>query len=402
MHTVDVAVRLTEKLSKDIKTSLLVERWVWSRLCGFPQICEPGGKQSVDYRRIYKRAGELFDLDTSVVRRAAERLGVYSGRENYYDTDLYLKPYKRGWRVKDSGWASVRNPAWRDNRNFDKGIYRWGRGVREADRAEAREKIRENILKYNRSGSFYGDGTDSFDLTCNREEFLIKRPEVYLRGVSETSVAGQVRRKLIETLVPIMKIDDRDPNGRDLFYPQEIDDIYYEMNEHRLQTGSSLILREKFYQACRLFLITSWMDYKHKEPYKKTHGLRVFLDVVDQAKIKILVRLPERLSQEFEVFDVWREFRCDDLGEKLIYDSALAELVYEGFLRTKAREYGVNSKGYKTWLDNYALAEGSGHIDVRRLYFHTLNPYGKQLFKEQRPKHYAEYIGQKDVWEKWA
>lgn len=413
MRTLNITERMTERLSKGIKTSTLLKRWVWSRLCGFPNICEPGTRRSVDYRRLYKRSKEFYGIETYSVKRAAEILGVYAGQridngvDDYYHLNLHLKPYIPGWRVKPDAWASVRNPVWRDNPSFGKGIYKLTNAVRAGDRFWAEDEIKENVIAYNQqfydaSPDMYARENERYKMTLNPYEFLIQRPEIYLRGFSDTSWLHYVRGYLVRELVPRIKCDDDDVSRQDLFYPQEIEDVYNDMNRERVERGLNMILRQHYYRACCLFLISSWKDYKENEVYKKTHGLRPFLDVIDQAKIRVLEAMEKGMWRPvFEVQEVWEAFRCgNNVGEKIIYDSALAELVYEGFLRTKSTEYGVNDKGYKNWLECYAAANGTRDVKLSRLYLHTLNSCNRR-FTEYRPVHYAEYRGQ-DVWDKWA
>ncbi len=89
--------------------------------------------------------------------------------------------------------------------------------------------------------------------------------------------------------------------------------------------------RKKFQTACYSYRITA---DKTNRGYRRTHGMTPFLDVVDQIKLSILRRLRAKtLRRTFDMKALWEDYGIDDVKERMLYDAAVAELVYEGFLR---------------------------------------------------------------------
>ena len=104
--------------------------------------------------------------------------------------------------------------------------------------------------------------------------------------------------------------------------------------------------RKKFQTACYSYRITA---DKTNRGYRRTHGMTPFLDVVDRIKLSILRRLRAKtLRRPFDMKALWEDYGIDDVKERMLYDAAVAELVYEGFLR----------------VASHVIVEGSGELKL--------------------------------------
>ena len=121
-----------------------------------------------------------------------------------------------------------------------------------------------------------------------------------------------------------------------------------------------------------------------------------FLDVVDRIKLSILRRLRAKtLRRTFDMKALWEDYGIDDVKERMLYDAAVAELVYEGFLRVASCIVVEGERGIEIAVFD---DEPTGReIDLRLLYLHTLSS-SKRKFQQQRPLYYGKYIGYR-IWD---
>ena len=335
------------KFSSNLTMTQILKRWVWSQMCGFPLLSSPGDKRSLDLRRLYRRAYEHFGLDAYSVRRAATSIGVYrTGDEGYKNDPTLMKPYMKGWRVSQWNWASVRNPAWKKNLQYwGRGFCDWRLGVPQEVLCKYRkrvqkEKVRDEFVSET-SKNLYSYVMEN----PNAPEFHYPRPKLFVGGYTEKSSLYVMREVLIECLLPQVSAFG---NSADELQP----------------LGLSLS-RERFRVATYKYGITS------KNGYKKVDSWRPFLDVVDQVKLKVLDLIDNgELPQIFFMKDVWLLVEADKCEERMLYDCAVAELFYEGFLRVGSdlRDFrGRNSK-----VDFYQEEPTSRSVSREKLYLHTL------------------------------
>lgn len=371
--------------SRKVSQLQIIRRWVWSRLCGFSEIHCPGTNQSLDVRQLYKRGQTFYGFKSTIIRGAAEAIGVYPDfKVPYKETPYYLKPYVQGWRQTDKSWAAIRNPCWIQNHLY------WGLGPFDWKQATRNPREKKWIeFQTKRNLNEWGKGHGVSDELY--KEFHYPRPELFKDGYKSGSIEYYIRRFFIENLVPRLKIDEMDEQGEDLFPWYQFEDVFTELNVSRERDGLPLIDREQFRVACYCFGFTT-ERCEVNEPAWRTHGLRPFLDVVDLVKIHIIESLKTLSNQRlFTVDEIWDAFEIKewDFKERMLYDAALAELVYEGFLRSE-KKYVVNDS-YET-IECYFKSEDFDSIDTRFLYLHTLNSAAKK-FPQIKPMRYGKYIG---------
>lgn len=368
--------------SKNISQTQITRRWVWSRLCGFPQCGVPGDARSLDCRSLYKRAEYYYGLKPYTIRRAAESLGVYPRKDvEYRDDSTLKKPYEKGWRYNQWSWSTVRNPLWKDNlENIGKGYCNWACG---APRGSRSEDVNDFLFETERNvyNWLNEHGTP-------RNEFHYQRPELFSDGYTDNSIDYIIRRFFINEFLFLMKIDDEDSEGTDLFEAYDIEQIYGGVCQELATMGRDCS-REHF----RVVLYGLGFTMEGRGKYYRTHGARPFLDVVDKIKIGILEKIEKKEIREgFDLPSLWKKFNVQDswVGERMLFDAAVSELLYEGFLRTFDFIKGVNSQVLH--FDGYAEEPSSRSVDKRLVYLHTLNSERKK-FPQQKPILYGKYIG---------
>lgn len=375
------------KTTKHISQKQITGRWVWSRLCGFPHVCTPGTTESRDYRQLYKRAKVYFNISVYSVRRAAQRLGVFTRRDEYSsDAIWYQKPYVKGWRVDAMSWASVRDPTWTGARNRGVGIYDWSKGAMPGASREERKTFQFQVEK-NINERF---PEESERATLN--EFHYPRPEIFELGFTNASNEYDVRRRLIETFIPDVDFNELKRDGRITISVDDYENLCSLINSQREDEGKSALSRQYFRRLCNRFGFSFRGDFVYVD------GFRAFLDVVDQIKYYILKLLKGNLLQnEFDLKSLYKRIEGgkDDVKLKMLYDAALAELVYEGFLKTRLVEVNLGPANSAD-VDFYGAAVDFQNVDVELAYLHTLNSTRMEFPRVITPR-YAEYIGLEDL-----
>ena len=281
-------------------------------------------------------------------------------------------------------WASVRNPCWIPNRSL------WGDGPFDW-KLSTRNKKEKRWVDYQTMFNLQRWTQEQDKAGSYPNEFHYPRPELFKDGYKSGSVEYYIRRFFIENLVPRLKIDEMDEQGEDLFPWYQFEDVFSELNTSRERDDLPWIDREQLRVACYCFGFTT-ERCEENEPAWRTHGLRPFLDVVDLVKIHIIESLKSLSNQRlFTVDEIWDAFEIKegDTKERMLYDAALAELVYEGFLRAEKKE--VDEEDYET-IEQYVKSEDFDSIDTRFLYLHTLNSAAKK-FPQIKPMRYGKYIG---------
>lgn len=361
------------EFSKNISRTQIIKRWIWSRLCGFPRFCIPGDARSLNCQQLYKRALYYYNIKPYTVRRAAESLGVYPDKNvAYKNSPELMKPYKKGWRLNQWSWASIRNPVWIGNKgNWGKGYCNWALGAPKGLLPHERDNFVSNV-ECNILSWMQTNGPDT-------REFLFPRPELFINGYTENSIDSVIRNVFINNFVFLIKIDDEDKDGSDVFESYDIEQLYGMVVNELALTGRDCS-RERFRIASYGLGFTS----EDKGRVRRSHGLRPFLDAIDQLKLSILERIEAKvIPTPFDMTSLWKACQIDNVSEKLMYDAAVSELVYEGLLKTAEFMAFENNQGL--YIDIYDEEPTGKAINKRLLYLDSLNSERRKFAKQMAP-----------------